>query len=483
MIVKRFHRPFSLATRLTFFISLATIASFFAFAWIMIHSVKVHFAEQDISDLKEISTALERILNNPQEPESRRLETLKNVVSGYSNILISLEDGNQNALFHSPGALDLRQYITSATPDKNAHQGNVYLFSAPALTTKAHAVTHHDQTNWRMIRLPVGQLPDGKPAYTLYMALSIDFHLHYINDLKNKLIMTALLISMMIIFIVLFAVYKGHEPIRTVSRRIQNITSKDLDVRLEPQTVPIELEQLVSSFNHMIERIEDVFTRQSNFSADIAHEIRTPITNLVTQTEIALSQPRSQKELEDVLYSNLEEFSRMSKMVSDMLFLAQADNNQLIPDKKTLNLADEVSTVFDFFEAWAEERKISLRFEGRACWVTGDPIMLRRAISNLLSNAMRYTPPGKTITLRIKEADDQIHIIVENPGTPIAPEHLPRLFDRFYRVDPSRQRKGEGSGIGLAIVKSIVTAHQGKVSVTSDTRATRFILTLPKHLR
>lgn len=483
MIVKRFHRPFSLATRLTFFISLATIASFFAFAWIMIHSVKAHFAEQDISDLKEISTALERILNNPQEPESRRLETLKNVVSGYSNILISLEDGNQNALFHSPGALDLRQYITSATLDKNARQGNVYLFSGPALTTKAHSVTHNDQTNWRMIRLPVGQLPDGKPAYTLYMALSIDFHLHYINDLKNKLIMTALLISMMIIFIVLFAVHKGHEPIRTVSRRIQNITSKDLDVRLEPQAVPIELEQLVSSFNHMIERIEDVFTRQSNFSADIAHEIRTPITNLVTQTEIALSQPRSQKELEDVLYSNLEEFSRMSKMVSDMLFLAQADNNQLIPEKKTLNLADEVSTVFDFFEAWAEEREISLRFEGRACWVTGDPIMLRRAISNLLSNAIRYTQPGKTITLRIKEADDQIHIIVENPGTPIAPEHLPRLFDRFYRVDPSRQRKGEGSGIGLAIVKSIVTAHQGKVSVTSDTRATRFILTLPKYLR
>lgn len=96
--------------------------------------------------------------------------------------------------------------------------------------------------------------------------------------------------------------------------------------------------------------------------------------------------------------------------------------------------------------------------------------MLRRAISNLLSNTMRYTPPGKTITLRIKEADDQIHIIVENPGTPIAPEHLPRLFDRFYHVTPSRQRKGEGRGIGLAIVKSIVIAHQGKVSVTSDTR-------------
>ncbi|HEB0852879.1 Cu(+)/Ag(+) sensor histidine kinase [Citrobacter werkmanii] len=481
MVIKRLQRPFSLATRLTFFISLATIASFFAFAWIMIHSVKVHFAEQDINDLKEISTTLERILNHPDEPEFRRLETLKNVVAGYSNVIISLEDANQKAIFHSPGAPDLRQFIASAKPDKNAHSNNVFLLSGPMLHSQEHAHGQKMSSNWRMIRLPIGQLPDGKAAYTLYMALSIDFHLHYINDLKNKLIMTASLISMMIIFIVLFAVYKGHAPIRNVSRRIQNITSKDLDVRLDPQAVPIELEQLVASFNHMIERIEDVFKRQSNFSADIAHEIRTPITNLVTQTEIALSQPRSQKELEDVLYSNLEEFGRMSKMVSDMLFLAQADNNQLIPEKTALNLADEVSKVFDFFEAWAEEREVSLRFEGRACWVSGDPLMLRRAMSNLISNAIRYTPKGESVTVRVKEADGQVQIIVENPGPPIAAEHLPRLFDRFYRVDPSRQRKGEGSGIGLAIVKSIVTAHQGKVSVTSDPRATRFILTLPKH--
>lgn len=481
MASKRWQRPFSLATRLTFFISLATIASFFSFAWIMIHSVKVHFAEQDINDLQEISATLERILNQPNEPESRRLETLKNVVAGYSNVIISLEDSNQKAIFHSPGTPDLRQFIASARPDKNAHARDVFIISGPMLQTPKHTHGQMTSSNWRMIRLPVGQVANGKPAYTLYLALSIDFHLHYINDLKNKLIMTASLISMMIVFIVLFAVYKGHEPIRNVSRRIQNITSKDLDVRLDPQAVPIELEQLVSSFNHMIERIEDVFKRQSNFSADIAHEIRTPITNLVTQTEIALSQTRSQKELEDVLYSNLEEFGRMSKMVSDMLFLAQADNNQLIPEKTALNLADEVSKVFDFFEAWAEEREVSLRFEGRECWVSGDPLMLRRAMSNLLSNAMRYTPKGESVTVRVKEADEQVQIVVENPGPPIPPQHLPRLFDRFYRVDPSRQRKGEGSGIGLAIVKSIVIAHQGKVAVTSDSHATRFILTLPRH--
>ncbi|MGR2311240.1 copper/silver sensor histidine kinase SilS, partial [Salmonella enterica] len=143
---------------------------------------------------------------------------------------------------------------------------------------------------------------------------------------------------------------------------------------------------------HTIGKIEDVFTRQANFSADIAHEIRTPITNLVTQTEIALSQDRTQKELEDVLYSSLEEYNRMTKMVSDMLFLAQADNNQLIPDRVRFDLRAEVMKVFEFFEAWAEERNITLKFNGMPCLVEGDPQMFRRAINNLLSNALRYTP-------------------------------------------------------------------------------------------
>ncbi|EEQ7782972.1 heavy metal sensor histidine kinase [Escherichia coli] len=454
MVSKPFQRPFSLATRLTFFISLATIAAFFAFAWIMIHSVKVHFAEQDINDLKEISATLERVLNHPDETQARRLMTLEDIVSGYSNVLISLADSHGKTVYHSPGAPDIREFTRDAIPDKDARGGEVYLLSGPTMMMPGHGHGHMEHSNWRMINLPVGPLVDGKPIYTLYIALSIDFHLHYINDLMNKLIMTASVISILIVFIVLLAVHKGH--------------------------VPIELEQLVLSFNHMIERIEDVFTRQSNFSADIAHEIRTPITNLITQTEIALSQSRSQKELEDVLYSNLEELTRMAKMVSDMLFLAQADNNQLIPEKKMLNLADEVGKVFDFFEALAEDRGVELRFVGDKCQVAGDPLMLRRALSNLLSNALRYTPPGEAIVVRCQTVNHQVQVSVENPGTPIAPEHLPRLFDRFYRVDPSRQRKGEGSGIGLAIVKSIVVAHKGTVAVTSDARGTRFVIMLPE---
>ena len=322
---------------------------------------------------------------------------------------------------------------------------------------------------------------NGKPqTYQMIIGLSIDFHLHYLEALKKNLIAIAFVISLLIIFIIRIAVRQGHLPLRNVSKAIKNITSENLDMRLEPSKVPIELEQLVISFNHMIAKIEDVFTRQANFSADIAHEIRTPITNLVTQTEIALSQHRTQKELEDVLYSSLEEYNRMTKMVSDMLFLAQADNNQLIPERIMFDLRTEVVKVFDFFEAWAEELNVSLQLNGSGCLIKGDPLMYRRALNNLLSNALRYTQSGKTVTVTIAGSENSVQLIVENPGKLIPAEHLPRLFDRFYRVDPSRQRKGEGSGIGLAIVKSIVNAHHGKVWVESDTVSTRFILLLPR---
>ncbi len=313
----------------------------------------------------------------------------------------------------------------------------------------------------------------------MLIGLSINFHLHYLEALKKNLFAIAAAIGLLIVLVIRIAVRQGHLPLRNVSTAIKNITSENLDARLEPSRVPVELEQLVISFNHMMGKIEDVFTRQANFSADIAHEIRTPITNLVTQTEIALSQNRSQKELEDVLYSSLEEYNRMTRMVSDMLFLAQADNNQLIPDRVMFDLSAEVMKVFDFFEAWAEERHVSLKFNGMPCMMEGDPQMFRRAINNLLSNALRYTPEGKTVTVSISKQDNNVELVTENPGTPIPQAHLPKLFDRFYRVDPSRQRKGEGSGIGLAIVKSIVTAHHGKVHVESDAVSTRFILTVP----
>ncbi|WP_129232720.1 MULTISPECIES: Cu(+)/Ag(+) sensor histidine kinase [Cronobacter] len=473
-------RPFSLALRLTFFISLSTILAFISFAWFMLHSVENHFAEQDVSDLQQINTTMHGILQSSADPDEKKISKIKESIASYRNVAVLLMDPQGNTLFSSSQGAALRPAMKTADFSSHRRTQDVFLWTVEDPVRPVHGGPGMKMETYRIIASSGTATLQGKSQnYVLLTGLSINFHLHYLDALKKNLIAIAVVISMLIVLIIRIAVRQGHLPLRNVSNAIKNITSENLDARLEPARVPIELEQLVVSFNHMIEKIEDVFTRQANFSADIAHEIRTPITNLVTQTEIALSQDRTQKELEDVLYSSLEEYNRMTKMVSDMLFLAQADNNQLIPDRVMFDLSAEIIKVFDFFEAWAEERNITLKFNGVHCLIEGDPQMFRRAINNLLSNALRYTPEGQAVTVSIKEQENHFELMIENPGKPVPEEHLPRLFDRFYRVDPSRQRKGEGSGIGLAIVKSIVEAHHGRVHVESDVRSTRFILSVP----
>lgn len=474
-------RPYSLALRLTFFISLSTIIAFFAFTWFMLHSVEKHFAEQDVRDLKQISIAMNRILQTPVAPDQKKISKIKESISDYRNVAVLILTDGGDVLFSSPQGATLRSVVNASNFTAHSRAREIFLWTVKEPTLLMRNGSDMKMETYRIVASSGKATLNGKPqTYQMIIGLSIDFHLHYLEALKKNLIAIAFVISLLIILIIRIAVRQGHLPLRNVSKAIKNITSENLDMRLEPSKVPIELEQLVISFNHMIAKIEDVFTRQANFSADIAHEIRTPITNLVTQTEIALSQHRTQKELEDVLYSSLEEYNRMTKMVSDMLFLAQADNNQLIPERIMFDLRTEVVKVFDFFEAWAEELNVSLQLNGSGCLIKGDPLMYRRALNNLLSNALRYTQSGKTVTVTIAGSENSVQLIVENPGKLIPAEHLPRLFDRFYRVDPSRQRKGEGSGIGLAIVKSIVNAHHGKVWVESDTVSTRFILLLPR---
>lgn len=471
-------RPFSLALRLTFFISLSTILAFLAFTWFMLQSVENHFAEQDVSDLQQISGTMNRILQSPADPEEKKISKIKESIASYRNVAVLLLDPQGKVLYSSAQGAALRPAVNTAGFGEHSRARDVFLWT---VEDPMHTGSEMKMETYRIIASAGQAIFQGKQQnYVMLIGLSINFHLHYLDALKKNLIAIAVVISLLIVLIIRIAVRQGHLPLRNVSNAIKNITSENLDARLEPTRVPIELEQLVISFNHMIERIEDVFTRQANFSADIAHEIRTPITNLVTQTEIALSQDRTKKELEDVLYSSLEEYNRMTKMVSDMLFLAQVDNNQLIPDRGIFDLRAEVMKVFEFFEAWAEEREIALKFNGVPCMVEGDPQMFRRAINNLLSNALRYTPEGEEIIVTLREQESCFNLVIENPGKPIPEEHLSRLFDRFYRVDPSRQRKGEGSGIGLAIVKSIVEAHHGKVHVESDVCSTRFLLSVPR---
>jgi two-component system heavy metal sensor histidine kinase CusS len=166
-------------------------------------------------------------------------------------------------------------------------------------------------------------------------------------------------------------------------------------------------------------------------------------------------------------------------MINDMLFLAQTENSPETIRAEELDVAETIQSLFEYFDAWVEDRGVSLQLLGTASRVHADKEMFRRALSNLLSNAIRYTPPGQEVTVRVTQGADATTICVENPGPRIDPKDLTNLFSRFYRADPSRQRKGDGAGLGLAIVKTIVDAHGGEVYAESDDTSTRFYVTFP----
>jgi two-component system heavy metal sensor histidine kinase CusS len=276
-----------------------------------------------------------------------------------------------------------------------------------------------------------------------------------------------------------FVARRGLSPLQAIKQRAAAITAKNLHFRLPSEAIPRELAELTETLNSMLSRLEESFQRLSDFSSDLAHELRTPVSNLLIQTQVTLSKARSADDYRDILASNAEEFERLSRMISDMLFLAKADNNQVIPSLEPVDLAAEVRGLLDYYEILAEEKRLNLSMSGNG-FVNGDRLMLRRAISNLLSNAIRHTPEDGDIAIRIHDGDQgQVSLSIENSGPAIPPEHLERIFDRFYRADSARNRTTEGAGLGLAITRSILRTHGGDVRVASANQLTKFILLIP----
>ena len=242
--------------------------------------------------------------------------------------------------------------------------------------------------------------------------------------------------------------------------------------------LPPELKQFVNSFNSTLERVENAYSRLESFNADVAHELRSPLTNLIGQTQVALTRGRSAEHYFEVLQSNLEELERLRSIINDMLFLASADQGSKATKLTTSSLAAEVATTLDYLDFILEDAQVRVEVQGDA-QVRIEVAHLRRALINLLSNAVQHTAAGEVIRVRIEVQDHQVAIAVSNPGQDIASEHLPRLFERFYRVDASRSNSGANHGLGLAIVKAIALMHGGDVFVRSDRGINPFGLSLP----
>lgn len=259
---------------------------------------------------------------------------------------------------------------------------------------------------------------------------------------------------------------QGMVPLRHLRDAASSISTRDLSYRVPLEKLPSEVADLALAFNQMLARLADGVSRLSEFSGDLAHEMRTPISNMLGKTQVILSRSRAASEYSQVLESNVEELERLGRLVHEMLFLAQVDQAKAALQLEVFDLSEETRHVVDFLELAAEDAGVKLVSKGSAK-VLADRQMIRRAVSNLVSNALRYTPAGKSVTVAASETPEAVELSVSNPGYGIPAEHLPHLFERFYRVDPARSRAAGGTGLGLAIVRSIMELHGGRARVES----------------
>lgn len=274
---------------------------------------------------------------------------------------------------------------------------------------------------------------------------------------------------------------RGLRPLADVSAAAAHINASTLNERMETPRMPAELAELTTTFNAMLDRLEDAFSRVTRFSADIAHELRTPLQVLRGEAEVALAKTRSPEEYRHVLGSGLEEYGRLGKLIDTLLFLARADNPEAQIVREPLNLTKKLDDTVAFYEPMAVEAGVTLKAEpAPGLTASLDRTLIQRLLGNLVANALAHTPPGGHVVLRSAAVPAGIQIEVEDTGRGIAPAHLPYIFDRFYRADDARTSATGRIGLGLALVKSIAGLHGGTVEVQSEVgRGTRFRVTLP----
>ncbi len=265
-------------------------------------------------------------------------------------------------------------------------------------------------------------------------------------------------------------------------------TARKIGARnLEQQRLPVveedaELAELAKAFNALLDQLESAHATQQRFVADASHELRTPLTVLRGEIDVALRRDRDASDYQDVLQSAREEIEGLSRLVDNLLSLAHADAGEVVASRRQVNLEPLLDDVIDRLASFADAQRVSLHTEGlEPAVVVGDSHGLHRVFLNLVENGLRYTPAGESVTLRMKQDALNVTVEIEDTGPGIARNHLPRLFERFYRVDKSRSREFGGAGLGLSIVQTLVRAHGGDIRVESEIgRGTTFRVTLPK---
>jgi two-component system heavy metal sensor histidine kinase CusS len=274
---------------------------------------------------------------------------------------------------------------------------------------------------------------------------------------------------------------RGTRPLRYVTEAAQRIGSSTLGERIQAEGYPVELADLALTFNDMLDRLEESFDRLTRFSADLAHELRTPVNIIRGEIEVALTRPRSSQEYREVLGSNLEEVVRLSELIGSLLFLARTESPGTYIKREAVDVAELLETIGDYYEGSAEHAGVQVAVSAPpGIRASLDRSLMQRAIGNLVSNALAHTPTGGRIELTASCGQDALEICVSDSGCGIPAESLPKLFDRFYRLDQARSQRPGGFGLGLSIVRGIMMLHGGAVKIVSELdKGTQVTLTIP----
>lgn len=321
---------------------------------------------------------------------------------------------------------------------------------------------------------------DGRP-FIIQMALDRTFEQRLLGQYRRHMI-GVLVFGLVVCAITGYAIARsGLRSLGRMAGVMEHVGSSTLNQRISG-AFPSELSVLAASFNAMLQRLEDSFARLSRFSADIAHELRTPIHNIRGTVEVTLNKPRSPQEAQAMLAPCLEECERMGRLIDNLLFVARAENPQTQIARQRVDVMSELGKVQEFFEAAAAEAGVTIAVAPASGAVEAelDRLLLQQAVCNLVENALAHTPRDGRVTLGAHRENGHVQVEVVDTGCGIPAEHLPLVFERLHRVDPSRSKNTGGTGLGLAIVKSIATLHRGTVSVESKPSiGSRFTLTLP----
>lgn len=465
----RWVRPLSIAARMTIWYALLAFALILGATgflyWVLIGNL-----EQEDARILADSLSNARLLLRTS-PSANFLQPNERATGGSPQSLLYLRvaDTSGRVLLETPG-------LSSEMPALTA--------SDLAEITPTDAVTSTVVTHsGRLFQVLTGHDADVKNGRLfIQVAIDRDNEKHVLAQYREKMWLV-LSLSLVLCSFVGYAIARGGmRPIKEITRTAERIGSSTLHERIVIQGLPAELLRLAETFNNMLDRLQDSFARVSQFSDDVAHELRTPINNLRGEIEVALIKARSNEDYYNVLGSCLEECARISRIIESLLFLARTENSSEPLKRDTVDVGRELTAVRDFFEAAAAEGGVDLRvsaepdLSGRV-----DRTLFQQAIGNLISNAISHTPCGGSVVVSARAGPSELYIHILDTGCGIPTEHLPHIFDRFYRVDRARSGVRKNVGLGLAVVKSIIARHGGRVEIESEVgRGTNITLVLPR---